>query len=99
MSKFKKDMKRYQNNVSKLAALKEVLGPLQQSGSVEANHKPHQLTGNYAGCMECYIQNDFLLVIQIAPEKQKNKDKAIPMKGAALSFFYSSPRWLVRRMM
>ncbi len=61
-TKFKKDLKRYQNNASKLAALKEVLGQLQQSGSVEAKHKPHQLTGDYAGCMECHIQNDFLLV-------------------------------------
>lgn len=41
-TKFKKDLKRYQNNASKLAALKEVLGQLQQAGSVEAKHKPHQ---------------------------------------------------------
>ncbi|MCR5548828.1 MAG: type II toxin-antitoxin system YafQ family toxin [Bacteroidales bacterium] len=61
-TKFKKDLKRYQDNASKLAALKVVLGQLQQSGTVEAKHKPHQLTGDYSGCMECHIQNDFLLV-------------------------------------
>lgn len=61
-TKFKKDMKRYQDNASKLADLKVVLGQLQQSGTVEAKHKPHQLTGDYSGCMECHIQNDFLLV-------------------------------------
>ena len=55
-------MKRYQDNASKLADLKVVLGQLQQSGTVEAKHKPHQLTGDYSGCMECHIQNDFLLV-------------------------------------
>ena len=59
---FKKDLKRYQNNASKLAALTDVLGQLQQSGAVEAKHKPHQLTGDYAGCMECHVQNDFLLI-------------------------------------
>ena len=61
-TKFKKDMKRYQDNASKLADLKVVLGQLQQSGTVEAKHKPHQLTRDYSGCMECHIQNDFLLV-------------------------------------
>lgn len=61
-TQFKKDLKRYQNNASKLTLLKDVLSQLQQKGSVEPKHKPHQLAGEYAGCMECHIQNDFLLI-------------------------------------
>ena len=25
-------------------------------------YKPHPLTGDYAGCMECHIEGDFLLI-------------------------------------
>ena len=61
-TKFKKDLKRYQRNAEKLAALKKVLFQLQESGRVDISYKPHQLTGEYVGCMECHIQNDFLLI-------------------------------------
>ena len=50
-TKFKKDLKRYRQQPEKLAALKVV-----------AAFKPHLLSGQYKGCMECHIQNDFLLV-------------------------------------
>jgi len=29
---------------------------------VEAKHNPHMLKGDYQGCMECHVENDFLLV-------------------------------------
>lgn len=61
-TKFKKDLKRYQNNAAKLAALKDVLAQLQKNGTVDASHKPHHLSGEYSGCMECHIQSDFLLI-------------------------------------
>ncbi len=61
-TQFKKDLKRYQNNASKLAALKKVLRQLQETGTVDASHKPHHLSGEFIGCMECHIQNDFLLI-------------------------------------
>lgn len=61
-TQFKKDLKRYQDNASKLTLLKDVLSQLQQTGTVEPKHKPHHLAGEYSGCMECHIQNDFLLI-------------------------------------
>ena len=68
-TQFKKDLKRYQNNSSKLIALKDILEQLQNTGIVNLKHKPHHLAGEYSGCMECHIQNDFLLV-WINQEKQ-----------------------------
>lgn len=68
-TQFKKDLKRYQNNSSKLIALKDILEQLQNTGTVNLKHKPHHLAGEYSGCMECHIQNDFLLV-WINQEKQ-----------------------------
>lgn len=61
-SRYKKDFKRYQYNVQKLRALKEILDMLQHEQLIPAEYQPHMLYGNYKGCMECHIQSDFLLI-------------------------------------
>ena len=59
---FKKDLKRYQNQPAKLAALKVVLNELRSAGAVSASYRPHSLSGNWTGYLECHIQGDFLLI-------------------------------------
>lgn len=59
---FKKDLKRIQNNSKKIEHLKAVLTSLQETGVVPENYNPHKLTGNYNGFMECYVENDLLLI-------------------------------------
>ncbi len=61
-SQFKKDVKRIRNNPKKTAALLEVLRLLENELPIPFTYSPHQLTGDYAGCMECHIQGDFLLI-------------------------------------
>ena len=61
-SQFKKDLKRYQNNPRKMDGLERVVKLLRESGNVPNEYKPHFLTGNYKGFMECHIENDFLLI-------------------------------------
>ena len=61
-SRFKKDLKRFQNQPAKIQALKQVLKMLVETGSVPLSYRPHRLVGDYSGCMECHIENDFLLV-------------------------------------
>ena len=61
-TRFKKDLKRYQRNKAKLDALKTVLEQLRQTGTVAASYKPHHLAGEYIGCLECHVENDFLLI-------------------------------------
>lgn len=61
-TQYKKDLKRIRNNPGKAAALLKVLIFLENELSVPAEYKPHMLTGDYAGCMECHIQGDFLLI-------------------------------------
>ena len=61
-TRFKKDLKRYQNQPLKIIALKTVLQQLRDNGSVDASYKPHMLTGEFKDCMECHVQNDFLLI-------------------------------------
>lgn len=59
---FKKDLKRYKHNREKLRDLKRILTCLQATGAVPLAYNPHKLTGEYEGCLECRIQNDFLLI-------------------------------------
>lgn len=60
--KFKKDFKRYRNDSVKLKALYEVLGMLEKDEPIPDRYHPHMLKGDYAGCMECHIGPDFLLI-------------------------------------
>ena len=39
-----------------------MLQQLRDNGKVDASYKPHRLSGEYSDCMECHIQNDFLLI-------------------------------------
>ena len=67
-SQFKKDLKRIQNNPVKIKHLKEVLELLEQDGALPERFKPHKLIGDYAGFMECHVEND-LLLIWLDPEE------------------------------
>jgi mRNA interferase YafQ len=59
---FKKDLKRIQNNPGRIAELKKVLKILQGEGTLPKEYKPHMLTGDYKGYMECHIEGDLLLI-------------------------------------
>ncbi len=45
-----------------MALINEVFDLLEFTGSLPAKYKTHKLTGNYAGFLECHVQNDWLLV-------------------------------------
>lgn len=66
-TQFKKDLKRYRNNVRFIEELMTVLGCLKEEKPVLPEYKPHMLNGDYIGCMECHVKSDFLL-IWIDPE-------------------------------
>lgn len=59
---FKKDLKRYLNQPLKLSLLQTFIDILHREETIPAKYKPHPLKGEYRGCMECHIENDFLLV-------------------------------------
>ena len=60
-SQYKKDLKRYAKQRKKLEALLEILRCLANEEPIPANCRPHMLTGQYKGCMECHIGGDFLV--------------------------------------
>lgn len=59
---YKKDYKRFRNNPQKVQKLFQILNLLQNEQPIPAANRPHVLTGNYAGYMECHIEGDFLLI-------------------------------------
>ena len=61
-TQYKKDLKRIRNNPKKAAELLKVLHLLEYEEEIPEEYKPHPLTGDYSGCMECHIQGDFLLI-------------------------------------
>ena len=61
-SRFKKDLKRILNQPKKLKALHEVLTMLRNEVPLPEKYREHALRGDYAGCVECHIEGDFLLI-------------------------------------
>ncbi|MDE5727624.1 MAG: type II toxin-antitoxin system YafQ family toxin [Duncaniella sp.] len=61
-TQYKKDLKRIRNNPKKAEALLTVLKMLEWEIPIPEEYRPHMLTNDYAGCMECHIQGDFLLI-------------------------------------
>jgi len=59
---FKKDLKHYLNQPKKLQALLEVIDMLRNETVLPERFKEHRLIGDYKGCLECHIENDFLLI-------------------------------------
>lgn len=59
---FKKDLKRYPNQSAKLRKLYEIVELLRCEQPLPQSCRPHMLIGDYAGCMECHIEGDFLLI-------------------------------------
>lgn len=61
-TQYKKDLKRYIKQPRKLEALLEILRLLANEEPIPEKNRPHMLTGQYNGCMECHIGGDFLLI-------------------------------------
>ena len=59
-TQYKKDAKRFRNQPQKMEKVAEVLRMLRDEIPIPEKYRPHLLTGNYAGCMECHIEGDFL---------------------------------------
>lgn len=60
--KFDKALEKCIKRGLNMAYFKEVVDLLTETGSLPPKYKPHKLSGNYSGCWECHIQNDWLLI-------------------------------------
>ena len=60
--RFKKDVKRYKHKDEKLKKLFKIVEMLRQDKQLPPENEPHMLRGQYKGCMECHIEDDFPLI-------------------------------------
>ena len=66
---FKKDYKRIVRRGYDVRLLEKVIGLLAEQKPLPEQYHDHNLTGNYAGCRECHITPDWLLIYQIYEEE------------------------------
>lgn len=59
---FKKDLKRYKHKTEIIDKLENILNLLAKGLPVPEENRPHILTGNYKGYMECHVESDTLLI-------------------------------------
>ena len=67
-TQFKRDLKKAQKPNKNLDLLNKVLQQLADGIPLPEKNRDHALTGNYAGCRECHIQPDWLLIYEIAED-------------------------------
>jgi len=63
-SQFKKDLKLAQKQHKDISKLLEVIGKLAEGETLDATYRDHGLAGNYAGCRECHVEPDWLLIYE-----------------------------------
>ena len=68
-TRFQKDLKRIQKRGYDLSLITEVIKLLAAGLPLPEKNRDHMLSGNFAGCRECHIAPDWLLIYEIADEE------------------------------
>ena len=66
---FKKDYKRIVKRGYDMRLLEKVIELLANQNPLPEKNRDHQLSGDYAGCRECHITPDWLLIYEVADEE------------------------------
>ena len=67
-SRFQKDLKRAAKRGYNTGLLTAVIKKLANGEPLAQKHRDHALTGDYAGCRECHITPDWLLIYEISDD-------------------------------
>ncbi|MCM1024568.1 MAG: type II toxin-antitoxin system YafQ family toxin [Prevotella sp.] len=68
-AKFRKDVKLAEKRGLDRNLLNQVIVTLLDGKSLDRKYKDHILHGEYEGCRECHITNDWLLIYEINEEE------------------------------
>jgi len=71
VTKFKRDLKRYQHQSLVLHELNDILKLLITERKLPEKYRDHNLSGGYTGMRECHVKPDVLLVYWIDLENKK----------------------------
>ena len=61
-NKFDKDVKRCVKRGLNITKLQEATKLLAETGTLPIKYRPHKLSADYAGCWECHIEPNWLMV-------------------------------------
>lgn len=64
-ARFKRDVRTAARRGYNFDILKEIIEKLARQEPLPEKNKDHELTGDYAGCRECRLAPDWLLVYQV----------------------------------
>ena len=64
-TKFQKDLKRVKKRGFDIPLLTDIIKKLAAGEPLPEKNRDHQLSGDYAGCRECHITPDWLLIYEI----------------------------------
>lgn len=65
-TKFQRDLKRIQKRGYDISLLTAIIKKLAAGEQLPEKNKDHDLSGNFAGCRECHITPDWLLIYEVA---------------------------------
>ena len=65
-NKFQKDLKRIEKRGYNVSLLTDIIKKLANGEQLPEKNRDHNLMGEYAGCRECHITPDWLLIYEIA---------------------------------
>ncbi len=66
--RFEKDVRLALKRGKKTDRLWSVIEQLQANKPLAAKHRPHRLVGDWASCMECHIEPDWLLIYLVTDD-------------------------------
>lgn len=64
-TKFQRDLKRVHKRGYDISLLTDIIKKLANGEQLPEKNKDHPLSGDYAGCRECHITPDWLLIYEI----------------------------------
>ncbi len=64
-SRFQRDLKRAKRRGYDISLLTGIIKKLAAGEPLPAKNRDHDLSGDYAGCRECHITSDWLLIYEV----------------------------------
>ena len=64
-SQFKRDLKLAKKQGRDIDKLFDVINTNAEGGKLDDKYRDHNLNGDYAGCRECHVEPDWLLVYEV----------------------------------
>jgi mRNA interferase YafQ len=86
-SVFKKDFKRCQKRGYAMQKVLAVMSDIENEIPLPPSLREHQLTGDYAGSLECHIEPDWLLIYKIYDGDGENKEVYFARTGTHVDLF------------